>query len=228
MPWAAEREQCEQLRRADLTSSRRFYSADKFSPEQVRRDEAIGWRTAKLFHGGQRRKVRCKQAGGVYWQGGQRRTPLRLLVVAPTPYRQRRSIKLYYRQSAYLLTSVYVPSPRAYPARVPEPEYPAGYHVRRVKEHGDIHFGNRVLFLSEVLAGEMVGLQEEDEEGGWRIWFGPVALAYLDRDELSRPPRSATRNRPRLPAVGRLPRTIPPWKKPKQCYPCAWAIVSPM
>ena len=92
--------------------------------------------------------------------------------------------------------SVYVPSPRAYPARVPEIEYPAGYQVRRVQEHGDVHFAGRRFFLSEVLAGEMVGLEEDEEEGGWRIWFGPVALAYLDCDELSRPPRSATRTRP--------------------------------
>ena len=31
--------------------------------------------------------------------------PLRLFVVAPTPYRKRKSSKLYYRQPAYLLTT---------------------------------------------------------------------------------------------------------------------------
>jgi len=41
----------------------------------------------------------------VYWQGGAARCPLRLLVVAPTPYRKRKSSKLYYRQPAYLLTT---------------------------------------------------------------------------------------------------------------------------
>jgi hypothetical protein len=30
---------------------------------------------------------------------------LRLIVLAPTPYRKRKSSKLYYRQPAYLLTS---------------------------------------------------------------------------------------------------------------------------
>lgn len=93
------------LCRADQTPSRRFYATDKFNPEQVRRDETIGWSTAKLFYGGKRRKIRYKEVVGVYWQGGARRTPLRLLVVAPMPYRRGRSKKLYYRQPAYLLTT---------------------------------------------------------------------------------------------------------------------------
>ena len=33
------------------------------------------------------------------------RRSLRLFVVAPTPYRKRKSAKLYYRQPAYLLTT---------------------------------------------------------------------------------------------------------------------------
>ena len=41
----------------------------------------------------------------VYWQGGAGQRPLRLLVVASTPYRKRKSSKLYYRQPAYLLTT---------------------------------------------------------------------------------------------------------------------------
>ena len=41
----------------------------------------------------------------IYWQGGAGRIPLRLIVVAPTPYRKRKSTKLYYRQPAYLLTT---------------------------------------------------------------------------------------------------------------------------
>ena len=86
-------------------SSHRFYDPHKFTPEQVRPDEAQPWQTAKLFYGGKRRKLRYKQLGPLYWQGGARRRPLRLLVVAPTPYRKRLSGRLYYRQPAYLLTT---------------------------------------------------------------------------------------------------------------------------
>ena len=85
--------------------SRRFYDPDKFTPEQVRKDESIPWKETKVFYGGKRRRVRYKLLSDVYWQGGARRRPLRLLVVAPTPYRKRKSGRLYYRQPAYLLTT---------------------------------------------------------------------------------------------------------------------------
>ncbi len=93
------------LCKAAPTGSRRFYGVEKFRPEQVRRDETIVWKTTKLFYGGKRRKIRYKEVNEVYWQGGARRTPLRLLVVAPTPYSKRLSSKMYYRQPAYLLTT---------------------------------------------------------------------------------------------------------------------------
>ena len=85
--------------------SRRFYAVAKFTPEQVRHDESIPWKETKLFYGGQRRKIRYQEVRAVYWQGGARRRQLRLLVVAPTPYRKRKSRRLYYRQPAYLLTT---------------------------------------------------------------------------------------------------------------------------
>ena len=85
--------------------SRRFYDTNKFNPESVRQDDSIPWNITKIFYGGKRRRVRYKAVSEVYWQGGARRRVLRLLVVAPTPYRKRKSSKLYYRQPAYLLTT---------------------------------------------------------------------------------------------------------------------------
>lgn len=84
----------------------RFYSADKFTPEQVRKDDAICWKTTKLFYGGKRRKIRYKEVSEVLWQGGAKRHFLRLFVIAPTPYRKSKSRRLYYRDPAYLLTTV--------------------------------------------------------------------------------------------------------------------------
>ena len=86
--------------------SRRVYATDKFTPEQVRKNETIPWQTAQLFYGGQRREIRYKEVSMVLWQGGAKRRPLRLLVVAPTAYRKRKSAHLYYRKPAYLLTSL--------------------------------------------------------------------------------------------------------------------------
>jgi hypothetical protein len=85
--------------------SRRFYDLAKFKPEQVRQADAQAWRVTKVCYGGKRRKIRYKEVTDVYWQRGGGRRRLRLLVVAPTPYRKRKSAKLYYRQPAYLLTT---------------------------------------------------------------------------------------------------------------------------
>jgi hypothetical protein len=85
--------------------SRRFYDTQKFTPESVRQNDSLPWNITKIFYGGKRRRVRYKVVPQVYWQGGARRRPLRLLVVAPTPYRKRKSGRLYYRQPAFLLTT---------------------------------------------------------------------------------------------------------------------------
>jgi hypothetical protein len=86
--------------------SRRFYEPNKFTPEQVRLDESLAWQTTKIFYGGKRRKVEYKEVAGIYWQGGARQRPLRLLVVRPTRYQKKKSGRYYYRQPAYLLTTV--------------------------------------------------------------------------------------------------------------------------
>ena len=91
------------LRASD--GSRRFYAREKFTPEQVRQDDQRPWKQTKLFYGGKRRKVRYKEVAAVYWQHGAGRQPLRLFVIAPTPYRKRKSGRLYYRRPAYLLTT---------------------------------------------------------------------------------------------------------------------------
>jgi hypothetical protein len=86
--------------------SRRFYSQYKFTPEQVRLNDSRAWKTTKIFYGGKRRKVEYKEVGGILWQGGARKRTLRLLVIRPTRYRKRLSGRYYYRQPAYLLTTV--------------------------------------------------------------------------------------------------------------------------
>lgn len=91
--------------------SRRFYAPEKFTPEQVRQDEAQPYKETKVFYGGKRRKVRYKEVALVYWRGGAGQTPLRLIVVAPTPYRRRKRGKLCYREPAYLLTTDLKPRP---------------------------------------------------------------------------------------------------------------------
>jgi len=85
--------------------SRRFYAVEKFSPDQIRKDDGRAFKTTRVFYGGKRRRIRYKEINGVYWQRGAGQRPLRLIVIAPTPYRKRKSRKLYYRDPAYLLTT---------------------------------------------------------------------------------------------------------------------------
>jgi len=92
--------------------TRRFFALEKFTPEQVRKEESRAWKTAKIFYGGKRRKIRYKELGDVYWQRGAAKRPLRLFVLAPTPYRKSKSKRLYYRDPAYLLTTDLDSSPK--------------------------------------------------------------------------------------------------------------------
>jgi hypothetical protein len=92
--------------------SRRVYALEKFTPEQVRKDESRVWKTSKIFYGGKRRKIRYKEVNRVYWQRGAQQRPLRLIVIAPTPYRKSKSKRLYYRDPAYLFSSDLHSSPK--------------------------------------------------------------------------------------------------------------------
>jgi len=76
--------------------------------------------------------------------------------------------------------SVYEPSPRPYPARVPEPEYPSTMLVRSVHSHGHFRWQKRHdVFLSEVLWGERVGLLPIDERW-YTVYFADFPLARFD------------------------------------------------
>jgi hypothetical protein len=86
-------------------NTRRFYAPEKFTPEQARKDDGRGWKTIRIFYGGKGRRIRYKEVGNLYWQRGAVKRPLRLFVLAPTPYRKSKSRKLYYRDPAYLLTT---------------------------------------------------------------------------------------------------------------------------
>ena len=75
--------------------------------------------------------------------------------------------------------SVYEPSPREYPAKVPEPEYSDAMLVRSVKSHGHFRWKKHDVFLSEVLWGERVGLLPVDDES-FTIYFAHMPLARFD------------------------------------------------
>jgi putative transposase len=75
---------------------------------------------------------------------------------------------------------VYEPSPRPYPARLAEPWYDATHQVRRVKETGQISWQGDLVFVSEAVRGQAVGLAET-ERGDWTVRFMQVELGRIDR-----------------------------------------------
>ena len=75
--------------------------------------------------------------------------------------------------------SVYRPSPRQYPERLAELEYPDRYQLRKVDEGGNIRWKGCKVFLGKALEGQVVGLEELDGRL-WRVQFGPVELGVMD------------------------------------------------
>lgn len=83
-------------------SAKKIYDEKKFTPEEIRQDDSIPWQKVSIYHGGRFREVRFKEVEKVLWQTGTGPNPLRLIVIAPTPYRLTKTGRLYYRQPAYL------------------------------------------------------------------------------------------------------------------------------
>jgi transposase InsO family protein len=75
---------------------------------------------------------------------------------------------------------LYVPSPRPYPARLDDPWYDATHQVRRVRPSGEIKWQGELIFVSEAVRREVVGLVET-EQGDWLVRFMHVELGRIDR-----------------------------------------------
>jgi len=76
-------------------------------------------------------------------------------------------------------SKVYTPSPRPYPSRTPQVEYPAHFEVRKADVGGRISWHDRPLRTSKVLRGELVGLEPIDERR-YHVYFGPLLLGVFD------------------------------------------------
>jgi hypothetical protein len=87
------------------SASRKKYGEKKFTPQEVRQEESVPWQKAKIFFGGAWRVIRYKEVKKVLWQRGAGRRELRLIVIAPQPYRLSRGSRTNYREPAYLLST---------------------------------------------------------------------------------------------------------------------------
>src|SRR5262249_3655126 len=95
------------------------------------------------------------------------------------------------------------PSPRPFPARVPELVYPDHWQIRMVRQNGEMRWLGNHIFIGEVLAGEPIALQQSDG-GSWLVHFGPILLGSVNhagkfRRANDRPQRGAALRSPVAP-----------------------------
>ena len=67
----------------------------------------------------------------------------------------------------------YERSQTPYPGPLGDSVYPEGYQTRRIRTSGEITWKGRLVYLTRMLDGELVGLTPLDEDR-WQIWLGAV------------------------------------------------------
>jgi hypothetical protein len=103
--WLARCRKDARLCFAAPAAERRKYAQEIFTPEQVRQNTEPGWQRVQIHFGGKRRWLRYKEVQAVLWKRGSGTRPLRLLVIAPVPYKLSKHSRTNYRQPAYFLST---------------------------------------------------------------------------------------------------------------------------
>ena len=92
----------------------------------------------------------------------------------------------------------YGPSPRRFVEPTDDPDYGPDEQVRRVRSNGEIKWDGSLLFVSDALNGETVGVSQRPD-GHWLVRFADVPLGLIDRSSgklarfgAGRPPRTKT------------------------------------
>ena len=80
---------------------------------------------------------------------------------------------------------LYRRSPKPYPSRIADMEYPGHYEVRRVCERGNFTWKGQGMFATDSLDGELIGLVEV-EDGLWKVYFGALEIGVVDQAYLRR------------------------------------------
>lgn len=75
--------------------------------------------------------------------------------------------------------SVYYPSNRPYPLRVPQVEYDGDIVVKRIKRSGEMYWKGKWIYVSQALAREPIALQQIDDYL-WEVRFSFFPLGILN------------------------------------------------
>ena len=85
----------------------------------------------------------------------------------------------------------YALSPRRFDGVLREPDYQPDQVVRRVRQNGEIKWNGNLIYISEALVGEPVGLAEDDL-AVCTVSYGPIVLGTIAHrgDHLKKPKRA--------------------------------------
>ncbi len=75
--------------------------------------------------------------------------------------------------------SLYQPSTRPFPDKLPPVEYPAHFETRLMSRNGGFRWASKRVPLSHLLEGQHIGL-EEVGDGIWDIYYSHVRLGQMD------------------------------------------------
>lgn len=90
--------------------------------------------------------------------------------------------------------SQYFPSKRQWDGKLRTPEYDTKImEVRKVHPSGCISIKKMEYYLGRALPGEYIGLKEED--GGFKVYYGPVYLGHINEGKQLQRPKRVIRNR---------------------------------
>jgi transposase InsO family protein len=89
-------------------------------------------------------------------------------------------------------TQHYTLSLRRWDGILREPSYDGDDTVRRVRHNGEVRWQGNMVYISEALIGEPIGLREETD-GSWTVSYGPIELGVIAHrgDRLQKPKRRA-------------------------------------
>jgi putative transposase len=76
--------------------------------------------------------------------------------------------------------AIYEKAKRVYTSRQTPMEYGPEYIVKPVRITGEISWKGKRVYISQVLAGERIGLLQLEDEEKWEIWYGFNKLGILD------------------------------------------------
>jgi transposase InsO family protein len=105
----------------------------------------------------------------------------------------------------------YARSPRSMPEQLEDPWYDADHEVRRVRRTGEIMWKGNLLFVSEALAGELIGIAEL-QTGDYVVRFCELDIGLIDRRRVFvrfAPPRPGLREADEHPTSLKLSTIIP-------------------